>query len=136
MILGNFSRRLIYVVNRRTVVDQATLETERLRNALATKEELAPLATALRSLASAWSQIPLAVSTLRGQFADNALGTESFSAREGCSSSSDEFAIALEQGGSPGLGSKTDDGRWFRQRNWKRPIVSEVTSDDEVRDEV
>ena len=50
-------RRLIYVVNRRTVVDQTTNEVERLRENLS-KLKLPGLDA-------------LAVSTLRGQFADN-----------------------------------------------------------------
>jgi CRISPR-associated endonuclease/helicase Cas3 len=49
-------RRLVYVVNRRTVVDQTTAEVEKLRENLA---KVNPIAC------------PLAVSTLRGQFADN-----------------------------------------------------------------
>jgi len=49
-------RRLVYVVNRRTVVDQTTTEVERLR------ENLSKLGSSVRDLA---------VSTLRGQFADN-----------------------------------------------------------------
>src|SRR5690554_2841744 len=48
-------RRLVYVVNRRTVVDQTTEEVMRLRQALG-KFEATP---------------HLGVSTLRGQFADN-----------------------------------------------------------------
>jgi CRISPR-associated endonuclease/helicase Cas3 len=49
-------RRLVYVVNRRTVVDQTTAEVERLRG----------------NLKALNGQIPkLAISTLRGQFADN-----------------------------------------------------------------
>src|SRR5690606_5663497 len=48
-------RRLVYVVNRRTVVDQTTDEVERLR----------------AKLAAAGIQEELAVSTLRGQMADN-----------------------------------------------------------------
>ncbi|MBK7400901.1 MAG: type I-U CRISPR-associated helicase/endonuclease Cas3 [Myxococcales bacterium] len=48
-------RRLVYVVNRRTVVDQTTAEVEKIRGRLA---ELAPEAS-------------LALSTLRGAFADN-----------------------------------------------------------------
>lgn len=48
-------RRLVYVVNRRTVVDQTTEEVERLRQALG-KFEVTP---------------HLGISTLRGQFADN-----------------------------------------------------------------
>lgn len=48
-------RRLVYVVNRRTVVDQTTDEVEKYR----------------RNLAAAGITEPLAISTLRGQFADN-----------------------------------------------------------------
>jgi CRISPR-associated endonuclease/helicase Cas3 len=48
-------RRLVYVVNRRTVVDQTTDEVEKYR----------------KNLAAAGITEPLAVSTLRGQFADN-----------------------------------------------------------------
>jgi CRISPR-associated endonuclease/helicase Cas3 len=50
-------RRLVYVVNRRTVVDQTTNEVERLRENLS-RLDLPSLRT-------------LAISTLRGQFADN-----------------------------------------------------------------
>jgi CRISPR-associated endonuclease/helicase Cas3 len=68
-------RRLIYVVNRRTVVDQTTAEVERLRNALREKPELAEIRTALTSLCAlplpTADSPPLAISTLRGQFADN-----------------------------------------------------------------
>jgi len=67
-----FPRRLIYVVNRRTVVDQATREAEGLRKALTTKPGLEPLAASLRSLGSGFSETALAISTLRGEFADNA----------------------------------------------------------------
>lgn len=64
-------RRLVYVVNRRTVVDQTTVEVERLRAKLLPdndkdedqhKEELSELRERLGGLA---------ISTLRGQFADN-----------------------------------------------------------------
>ena len=58
--LGNgakLPRRLVYVVNRRTVVDQTTNEVERLRENLP-KCKLPGVET-------------LAISTLRGQFADN-----------------------------------------------------------------
>jgi len=60
-------RRLVYVVNRRTVVDQATREAEKLR-------------ANLEKIPAIWEQLakrclepcqPLAISTLRGQFADN-----------------------------------------------------------------
>lgn len=65
-------RRLAYVVNRRTVVDQATREVERLRKAIIEKPELQNVAAALASLASRPTAQPLAISTLRGAFADNA----------------------------------------------------------------
>lgn len=52
-------RRLVYVVNRRTVVDQTTLEVERLRESLKTCKFL-PVESR-----------ELAISTLRGQCADN-----------------------------------------------------------------
>lgn len=70
--LADFPRRLVYVVNRRTVVDQATREAERLREALSTKTELQEVVGILRSLCIQADGIPLAISTLRGQFADNA----------------------------------------------------------------
>lgn len=52
-------RRLVYVVNRRTVVDQTTNEVEKLRENLPKIENLPDYAQRL------------AISTLRGQFADN-----------------------------------------------------------------
>ncbi len=67
-------RRLVYVVNRRTVVDQTTNEVERLRENLAAKPELAGLRDALSTLIATEpknSQSVLAISTLRGQYADN-----------------------------------------------------------------
>jgi len=71
---GKLPRRLVYVVNRRTVVDQATHEAERLRENLQ-KPELADLAGRLRQLCATRTDDdkapPLAISTLRGQFADN-----------------------------------------------------------------
>lgn len=63
-------RRLVYVVNRRTVVDQTTIEVERIRDRLAE----AGIADTLRSLCAIPLNdgvSPLAISTLRGQFADN-----------------------------------------------------------------
>ncbi|MGH7997531.1 MAG: type I-G CRISPR-associated helicase/endonuclease Cas3g [Opitutaceae bacterium] len=66
-------RRLVYVVNRRTVVDQTTAEVERLRKALK-KPELTEVRNALASLCALplpTPDAPLAISTLRGQFADN-----------------------------------------------------------------
>lgn len=71
-MLTDFPRRLVYVVNRRTVVDQATREAEFMREALCTKPELQEVAKAMQSLAACPSDAPLAISTLRGQFADNA----------------------------------------------------------------
>ncbi len=71
---GKLPRRLVYVVNRRTVVDQATREAEKLRKNLQ-KPELADLASRLRRLCAFGEDnaktLPLAISTLRGQFADN-----------------------------------------------------------------
>lgn len=64
-------RRLVYVVNRRTVVDQATQIAEGIRAKLTAQT---PEATELRrALATVCAQPdpPLAISTLRGQFADN-----------------------------------------------------------------
>ncbi|MGD9976141.1 MAG: type I-U CRISPR-associated helicase/endonuclease Cas3, partial [Desulfatirhabdiaceae bacterium] len=70
--LADFPRRLVYVVNRRTVVDQATDEAIKLREALVSKSELGEITGALQSLQTLTSDNPLAISTLRGQFADNA----------------------------------------------------------------
>lgn len=74
-------RRLVYVVNRRTVVDQTTNEVEKLRSRLMKPEEqeitpaqiayLQSLATRLAERPGKQSDVPLAISTLRGQFADN-----------------------------------------------------------------
>ena len=55
-------RRLVYVVNRRTVVDQTTDEVEKLRNNLQNQPSLGDLKEKLGTLA---------ISTLRGQYADN-----------------------------------------------------------------
>lgn len=63
-------RRLVYVVNRRTVVDQSTAEAERLRAGLL-KPGAQHLRHALDALAAVTSDHPLAISTLRGEFADN-----------------------------------------------------------------
>ena len=70
--MRDFPRRLVYVVNRRTVVDQATREAEQIRKALVSTPELSAAADALRSLSAQPSEGPLAISTLRGEFADNA----------------------------------------------------------------
>jgi len=75
-------RRLVYIVNRRTVVDQATDLVVQMRERLLRPEDprwrdhapvLQQLATALKGLAGENSDVPpLAVSTLRGELADNA----------------------------------------------------------------
>lgn len=63
-------RRLVYVVNRRTVVDQSTSEAERISQKL-----LTPMANHLRdaldAMAATKAEQPLVISTLRGEFADN-----------------------------------------------------------------
>ena len=79
--LANFPshvpRRLVYVVNRRTVVDQTTNEVERYRTALqsaslsAVREQLTKLCTVPIGARDNVPASPLALSTLRGQFADN-----------------------------------------------------------------
>lgn len=72
-------RRLVYIVNRRTVVDQATDVVERIRERLVEPEgaawrrhavPLQSLGTRLCSL-TATDALPLAISTLRGERADN-----------------------------------------------------------------
>ena len=67
-----FPRRLVYVVNRRTVVDQATREAEMMRKALLSKTELSEITYNLSKVQAQTDNTPLAISTLRGQFADNA----------------------------------------------------------------
>lgn len=68
-------RRLVYVVNRRTVVDQTTAEVVRLCESLKQKAELSELRNTLTKLCAlplpTPDEPPLAISTLRGQFADN-----------------------------------------------------------------
>ena len=63
-------RRLVYVVNRRTVVDQTTHDVEALRSNLAAADLLDPL-RGLSAINLAEDEPALAISTLRGQFADN-----------------------------------------------------------------
>lgn len=60
-------RRLVYVVNRRTVVDQTTAEVTRLRAQLSRQPALIDK---LRAFCAVPVDMPLALSTLRGQFAD------------------------------------------------------------------
>jgi CRISPR-associated endonuclease/helicase Cas3 len=69
-------RRLVYVVDRRTVVDQATDTAERMRSALCAATEdpgVAEMRERLRSLCidPEDDASPLAISTLRGEHADN-----------------------------------------------------------------
>lgn len=64
-------RRIAYVVNRRTIVDQATNEALRLRKNLMEREEFAAERELLATLCADPSGPPIAISTLRGQFADN-----------------------------------------------------------------
>lgn len=59
---ASIPRRLIYVVNRRTVVDQTTDEVEKYQRAIDKAPEL-------QHLKSVFGLLP--ISTLRGQFADN-----------------------------------------------------------------
>lgn len=63
-------RRLVYVVNRRTVVDQSTAEVERLCKQLVTSAAKS-LRDALDAMAATTGEQPLAISTLRGEFADS-----------------------------------------------------------------
>lgn len=63
-------RRLVYVVNRRTVVDQSTAEAERLCKQIVTSAAK-HLRNALNAVAATTAEQPLAISTLRGEFADN-----------------------------------------------------------------
>jgi CRISPR-associated endonuclease/helicase Cas3 len=72
-------RRLIYIVNRRTVVDQATAIAERLRGRILgydvvqpdTNEPLNRLREALARSRADRTGEPIAISTLRGELADN-----------------------------------------------------------------
>ena len=71
---NSIPRRLIWVVNRRVVVDQATNEAEQLRRRVNDPAivELEPIRLALRKLYGENSGEILGISTLRGQFEDNA----------------------------------------------------------------
>src|SRR5262249_53967463 len=67
-------RRLVYVVNRRTVVDQTTEEAKTNRDRLTVEgrsDVLARIAEALSGLSSFTSSGRLEISSLGGQFADN-----------------------------------------------------------------
>ncbi len=71
---GEIPRRLIWVVNRRVVVDQATSEAEQLRRRVNDPAivELEPIRSALKKLSGKTSGEILGISTVRGQFEDNA----------------------------------------------------------------
>ena len=71
-------RRLVYIINRRTVVDQATTVVEQMRERLLCPAgtDWSTHETVLRSIASSMQLMTfgpplIAVSTLRGEFADN-----------------------------------------------------------------
>jgi CRISPR-associated endonuclease/helicase Cas3 len=64
-------RRLVYVVNRRTVVDQATDEAERVCKVLAAPGRLREALVRLCAVVPRAGEAPLAISTLRGERADN-----------------------------------------------------------------
>jgi CRISPR-associated endonuclease/helicase Cas3 len=75
---GKLPRRLLYIVNRRTVVDQASYEAARLLDRVrqpATPGDheiiIGRLRDALAGITGDSSAVPLAVSTLRGELADN-----------------------------------------------------------------
>ena len=69
---ASLPRRLVWIVDRRVVVDQATSEAEKLRRALAATE-LRQIRSALEKLSVSATEgsTPLAISTLRGAFEDN-----------------------------------------------------------------
>lgn len=69
-------RRLVYVVDRRAVVDQATREAERLATILGSGENRDDTVVALREGLGLTERQRLPVSTLRGQYADNRLWLE------------------------------------------------------------
>jgi CRISPR-associated endonuclease/helicase Cas3 len=71
---NSIPRRLVWVVNRRVVVDQATNEVEQIRRRVNDPAivELEPIRSALRKLSVETSGEIIGISTLRGQFEDNA----------------------------------------------------------------
>lgn len=70
---NSIPRRLVWVVNRRVVVDQATNEVEQIRRRVNNPAivELEPIRSALRKLSGKTSGEIFGISTLRGQFEDN-----------------------------------------------------------------
>jgi len=112
-------RRLIYIVNRRTVVDQTTDVVKKIRARLldpsnqdwaAHSQVLVRLVGGLRKLSSGFDDLPIAISTLRGELADN-----------------DEWKIdparpaiivgTIDMIGSKLLFSGYGDGRYYRPHN-------------------
>jgi CRISPR-associated endonuclease/helicase Cas3 len=69
-------RRLIYVVDRRTVVDQATLEADKLASALGEAKPDNPTIKKLPCGLGLEKRQRMPVSTLRGQHLDNRLWLE------------------------------------------------------------
>ena len=70
--IPSLPRRIVWVVDRRVVVDQATEEAEQIVERLEKDPALAEARAALARLSCAPSaETPLAVSTLRGEFQDN-----------------------------------------------------------------
>lgn len=64
-------RRLVYIVNRRTVVDQSTRVAESIRDRLPLVPAVSRALSRLCAVRPADPGRPLAISTLRGQYADN-----------------------------------------------------------------
>lgn len=64
-------RRLVYVVNRRTVVDQSTDVAEQLRERLPSVPTINTALVNMSAVEPSPKGPPLAISTLRGRFADN-----------------------------------------------------------------
>lgn len=64
--------RIVWIVNRRTIVDQATSVAEAMVRRLFENKDLAAVRKRLSALSDdRWPDRPVAVSTLRGRFADN-----------------------------------------------------------------
>jgi len=69
--LDGFPRRLAWVVDRRVVVDQATDEAGRMVERLRNRAPELAAAVANVSVSGERTGVPIAISTLRGEFADN-----------------------------------------------------------------
>ncbi len=100
-------RRLVYVVDRRAVVDQATAEAEGLSERLRPDAEGA--LGELRSKLGLKDDAPLPVSTLRGQFADNRAWL------------ADPASPAIIVGTVDMIGSRLLFGG-YRTSQWARPV--------------